>query len=179
MLVTFLQQCGHSLYNAARDGSLNKPMAENIRQNRHKYLRHLQVHFIGQTIKSWQLVEADLLQRVTDFTLCNQPFAGSYFCLLKAREVGKIPAKLLKRDIRLVNKTIKKMYSKVLKHLTAKSEHMTNRGFNGLDVLMKKPLCFLLTSVCIIFHDLVFFIALIKQLSFVTHSNLAFMVPPN
>ena len=77
MPATFLQQCDHTLGNATRNGSIGKPMVEHIRQNRDKHVRHPQVHFVGQTNKSWRLFEADLLQRVTDLALSNQTLAAN------------------------------------------------------------------------------------------------------
>ena len=77
MPATFLQQCDHALGNATRDGSLGDPMVEHIRQNRHKHVRHPQVHFVGQTIQSRRLVQADLLQRVADFAFSNHTLAAS------------------------------------------------------------------------------------------------------
>ena len=155
MLANFLQQCDYSLGNAARDGSLSKPMVEHIRQNRHKHVRHPQVHFVGQTIQSRRLVEADLLQHITDFTLCNHLFAGSRFCVPKAGEVSKIPAKLLKWEIRQTSKTTTEMHPKAFTHLTARMEKVPIRRFNGLDVLMRKPSRSPLTNVWITLHGFV------------------------
>ena len=84
---TFLQQCDHTLGKATQNCSLGKPMVEQIRQNRDKHVRHSQEHFVEQTIQSRRLVEADLLQRVTDFTFSNQTFAVSRFFPPKAREI--------------------------------------------------------------------------------------------
>ena len=99
------------------------------------FLRYAMMIFCSlvkiRTIQSWQLVEADLLQRITNFTLCNRPFAGSRFRLLMAGEVGKISMKPLKREIRQAGKTIKKMYPDGLTYLTARSEYIPIWGFNG------------------------------------------------
>ena len=118
MPATFLQQCNHALGNATRDGSPGEPMVEQIRQNRHKHVRHPQVHFVGQTILSRRLVEADLLQRVTDFAFSNHTLATSRFSHPKAGEVGKIATKLPEREISATGKAI----PKGITHLTTRSQ---------------------------------------------------------
>ena len=67
-------------------GFLGKLIVKHFRHNRDKHVRHPQIYFVGQAIQSWRLVEADLLQCITYFTLCNQALAVSRFWLLK---VGK------------------------------------------------------------------------------------------
>ena len=62
MPAAFLQLCDPTLDNATGNGSLGKPMIDHIRQNKEKHVQHPKVHFVGQTIQSWRLVEANLLQ---------------------------------------------------------------------------------------------------------------------
>ena len=63
-------------------------MIEHTRQNKDKHVRHPQVHFVEQTIQSWRIVAADLLQRVTDFPFSQQTLAASRFRLRKVEKVG-------------------------------------------------------------------------------------------
>ena len=53
--------------------NLGKPMIEHICQNRDKYGRYPQIHFVEKTIQSRQLVEPYILQHIIDFTLRNPP----------------------------------------------------------------------------------------------------------
>ena len=85
---TFLHQSDHTLSNDTRNGLPGKPVVEHIRQNRVKHVRHPQVHFVGQIIQSWWLVEADRLQQVMDFVFSNQTLTASRFRLPMLGEVG-------------------------------------------------------------------------------------------
>ena len=84
MPATFLQQCNHTLVMLTGMA----PWANHIHQNRDKHVRHPQVDFVGQTIQSRRIVEADLLQRVTDFAFSHQTLAACRFRLPKVGEVG-------------------------------------------------------------------------------------------
>ena len=69
MSAAFLQQFDHSLGNATRVVSLDKPKVEHIRHNRDKHVRHTQIHFVEEAIQSRRLAEAELFERITDFPL--------------------------------------------------------------------------------------------------------------
>ena len=155
MLATFLQQCDHTLGNTTRDGSLGEPIVEHICQNRYKHVWQPQVHFVGQTILSWWLVEADLLQRITDFAFSNHTLATSCFSCPKVGEVGKLAVKLLKREIRTAGKVIMKVCPKSITHLTIKSQHTPIRGLDAIDIPIRKPLHFFLMRSRVHFHSLI------------------------
>ena len=139
MPATFLQQCDHALRNANRGGSLGEPMVEHIRQNWHKHVRHPQVHFVVQTIKSRRLVEADLPQRVTDFAFSNHTLATSRFSHPKAGEVGKIATKLPEREISTAGKAIPKVRPKSVTHLATRSQQSPIRGLDRIDIPIEEP----------------------------------------
>ena len=89
MPATFLQPCDYPWeYNRGWiSGWIPESIIEHIRQNRHKYVQQPQVHFVRQTIQSWLLVEANLLQRLTDFAFSNQILVAS-LSRLSAGKVG-------------------------------------------------------------------------------------------
>ena len=118
-------------------GSLGELMVEHIHRNRYKHVRHPQVHFVGQTISSWRLVETDLLQRITDFVFSNHTLATSRFSHPKAGEVGEIAAKLLKQEIRTAGK----------------AKAIAAWGLDGIDILLhffrtssSRPVAFVFTA---------------------------------
>ena len=89
---------------------MGEPVVEHICQNSHKYMQVSQVHLIRQNIQYWPLVEADLLQHITDFAVCNQHLTGSRFYLQKVQKVGEIAAKPLNQEIRQADKMIMKIH---------------------------------------------------------------------
>ena len=146
MPVTFLQQCDHALGNATWDGSLGEPMVEHIRQNGHKRVA------ASSTLRS----PGDLL-RPTCFnaSFSNHTLAASRFGHPKAGKVGKIAAKLLKREIRTAGKVITKVHPKGITYLAIRSQHVPIRRLDRIDIPIGKSSQFFLTRRCVGFHSFV------------------------
>ena len=149
MPAIFLQQCDHVLGNATRDVSLYEAVVEHIRQNRQKHVRQPQVHL------SRRLVEADLLQRITDFAFSNHTCATSRFSRPETGKVGKIAAKHLMWEIRIAGKALTKVHPKGITHLAIRSQHVPIQGLDGIDILIGKSSHFFLTRCCVRFHSFV------------------------
>ena len=72
---------------------------------------------------SRRFVEADLLQRITDFAFGNQTLAASCFSLPKVGEVGYITTELLNQEVRTASKVITEVRPKGVVHLTIQAAH--------------------------------------------------------
>ena len=155
MPATFLQQCDHAHGNATRNGSLGEPMVEHIRQNRYKHVWHPQIHIIEQTIKFRRLVEADLLQCITDFAFSKHTLATSRFSRPKAGEVGEIVTKLPEREISAAGIEIPKVRPKGVTYLTTRSQQTPVRGLHKCNVPIGEPSHFFFTCSCVRFHSFV------------------------